>query len=105
MNFFGRSAQTDLATARLEFVTKKFTDREVDSADWPAARAEFYGKVHADTEDSLVDCANHMIVYLDRPVKLARPPEDADNETGQPLAPGMLASHYAPRPPVRPRAQ
>jgi L-threonylcarbamoyladenylate synthase len=36
---------------------------------------------------------------LGRP--LARPPEDADNETGQPLAPGMLASHYAPRTPVR----
>jgi L-threonylcarbamoyladenylate synthase len=33
--------------------------------------------------------------------RLARPPEDADNETGQPLAPGMLASHYAPRTPVR----
>jgi L-threonylcarbamoyladenylate synthase len=32
---------------------------------------------------------------------LAQPPEDADNDTGQPLAPGMLASHYAPRTPVR----
>jgi L-threonylcarbamoyladenylate synthase len=32
---------------------------------------------------------------------LLRPAEDADNETGQPLAPGMLASHYAPRTPVR----
>jgi L-threonylcarbamoyladenylate synthase len=33
--------------------------------------------------------------------QLARPPEDADNEAGQPLAPGMLASHYAPRTKVR----
>jgi L-threonylcarbamoyladenylate synthase len=33
--------------------------------------------------------------------QLARPPEDADNDAGQPLAPGMLASHYAPRTPVR----
>ena len=32
---------------------------------------------------------------------LLQPPEDADTETGQPLAPGMLASHYAPRTPVR----
>ena len=32
---------------------------------------------------------------------LARPPEDADHEAGQPLAPGMLASHYAPRTQVR----
>jgi L-threonylcarbamoyladenylate synthase len=32
---------------------------------------------------------------------LAQPPEDADSESGQPLAPGMLASHYAPRTKVR----
>jgi len=36
---------------------------------------------------------------LGRP--LARLPEEAGTETGQPLAPGMLASHYAPRTPVR----
>jgi L-threonylcarbamoyladenylate synthase len=40
---------------------------------------------------------------LGRP--LERPPEDADNEAGQPLAPGMLASHYAPRTPVRLNAE
>src|SRR5580704_5060834 len=33
--------------------------------------------------------------------RLRQPPEDADSDTGQPLAPGMLASHYAPRTPVR----
>jgi L-threonylcarbamoyladenylate synthase len=32
---------------------------------------------------------------------LVQPPEDAHHETGQPLAPGMLASHYAPRTKVR----
>ena len=32
---------------------------------------------------------------------LVQPPEDADGDSGQPLAPGMLASHYAPRRPVR----
>jgi L-threonylcarbamoyladenylate synthase len=32
---------------------------------------------------------------------LTRPPEDAESDDGQPLAPGMLASHYAPRTPVR----
>jgi L-threonylcarbamoyladenylate synthase len=32
---------------------------------------------------------------------LIRPPEDAAPDSGQPLAPGMLASHYAPRTPVR----
>jgi L-threonylcarbamoyladenylate synthase len=37
--------------------------------------------------------------------QLARPPEDADNDGGQPLAPGMLASHYAPRTPVRLNAE
>lgn len=32
---------------------------------------------------------------------LARPPQDAESETDQPLAPGMLASHYAPHARVR----
>jgi L-threonylcarbamoyladenylate synthase len=32
---------------------------------------------------------------------LLQPQEDADSDSGQPLAPGMLASHYAPRTPVR----
>ena len=32
---------------------------------------------------------------------LAQPPADADKNDGQPLAPGMLASHYAPRTKVR----
>ena len=40
---------------------------------------------------------------LGRP--LARPPDHADNEAGRPLAPGMLASHYAPRTPVRLNAE
>jgi L-threonylcarbamoyladenylate synthase len=32
---------------------------------------------------------------------LLQPPLDADSDNGQPLAPGMLASHYAPRARVR----
>jgi L-threonylcarbamoyladenylate synthase len=32
---------------------------------------------------------------------LLQPPDDADTDSSQPLAPGMLASHYAPRTPVR----
>jgi L-threonylcarbamoyladenylate synthase len=32
---------------------------------------------------------------------LQQPPEDAESDNGQPLAPGMLASHYAPRTRVR----
>jgi L-threonylcarbamoyladenylate synthase len=32
---------------------------------------------------------------------LLQPPEDPDGDHGHPLAPGMLASHYAPRTPVR----
>ena len=35
---------------------------------------------------------------------LVEPPDDADSDSAQPLAPGMLASHYAPRTPVRLRA-
>jgi L-threonylcarbamoyladenylate synthase len=40
---------------------------------------------------------------LGRP--LVRPPDDAGNENDQPLAPGMLSSHYAPRTPVRLNAE
>jgi L-threonylcarbamoyladenylate synthase len=36
---------------------------------------------------------------------LLQPPDDADSESGQPLAPGMLASHYAPRTQVRLNAE
>ena len=32
---------------------------------------------------------------------LVQPPADAETDSGQPLAPGMLASHYAPRAKVR----
>jgi L-threonylcarbamoyladenylate synthase len=32
---------------------------------------------------------------------LMQPADDSDSESAQPLAPGMLASHYAPRTPVR----
>ena len=32
---------------------------------------------------------------------LVQPPADAESDSGQPLAPGMLASHYAPRAKVR----
>jgi len=36
---------------------------------------------------------------------LAQPPGDAESDSGQPLAPGMLASHYAPRTKVRLNAE
>jgi L-threonylcarbamoyladenylate synthase len=36
---------------------------------------------------------------------LKQPAEDPDSESGQPLAPGMLASHYAPRTRVRLNAE
>jgi L-threonylcarbamoyladenylate synthase len=40
---------------------------------------------------------------LGRP--LVRAPAEAETDDGQPLAPGMLTSHYAPRAPVRLNAQ
>jgi L-threonylcarbamoyladenylate synthase len=36
---------------------------------------------------------------------LLQPPDDIDTDSGQPLAPGMLASHYAPRTKVRLNAE
>ena len=76
MRFYGRPVRPDSTLARQAFVQKKFTDVDVPSEEWPAARAEFYENVHVDMEDSLVDCADHMMVYLDRPVTLAKPPGD-----------------------------
>ena len=76
MRFYGQPVREDLATVRAEFVRKKFTDREADPDEWPAARAEFYQNVHVEMEDSRVDCGDNMMVYLDRPVKLARPATD-----------------------------
>jgi hypothetical protein len=76
MRFYGRPTHPDSILARQAFVHKKFTDVDVPSEDWPAARAEFYQNVHVDMEDSRVDCRDHMMVYLDRPVTLAKPPGD-----------------------------
>jgi L-threonylcarbamoyladenylate synthase len=36
---------------------------------------------------------------------LLQPPDESISDSGQPLAPGMLASHYAPRTPVRLNAE
>jgi L-threonylcarbamoyladenylate synthase len=69
------------------------------------------GAVEVGVESTIVGCFE--VPMLLRPGGLPReeiervlsralvaPPDDA-NDNGQPLAPGMLASHYAPRTPVR----
>jgi L-threonylcarbamoyladenylate synthase len=70
------------------------------------------GPVEVGVESTIVGCFGEPMLLrpgglprediervLGRPLR--QPPEDADSETGQPLAPGMLASHYAPRSAVR----
>jgi L-threonylcarbamoyladenylate synthase len=70
------------------------------------------GPVAVGVESTIVGCFDEPMLL--RPGGLPRgeiervlgralvpPPEDTGSETGQPLAPGMLASHYAPRTPVR----
>jgi L-threonylcarbamoyladenylate synthase len=70
------------------------------------------GPVEVGVESTIVGCFGEPMLL--RPGGLPRediervlgrqfrqPPEDADSDTGQPLAPGMLASHYAPRTSVR----
>jgi L-threonylcarbamoyladenylate synthase len=70
------------------------------------------GPVEVGVESTIVGCFDAPMLLrpggvprgaierlLGRP--LAQPPEDAGHDTDQPLAPGMLASHYAPRTPVR----
>jgi L-threonylcarbamoyladenylate synthase len=70
------------------------------------------GPVSVGVESTIVGCFEQPMLLrpgglpreaiervLGRP--LLQPPQDPDAATGQPLAPGMLASHYAPRTPVR----
>ena len=70
------------------------------------------GAVEVGVESTIVGCFEAPMLL--RPGGLprdddrarARPPSvpaaaDAERDSGQPLAPGMLASHYAPRTPVR----
>ncbi|MDI1266895.1 MAG: L-threonylcarbamoyladenylate synthase [bacterium] len=70
------------------------------------------GAVEVGVESTIVGCFDEPMLL--RPGGLARaeiervlgralkqPPADATGDSGQPLAPGMLASHYAPRARVR----
>ncbi len=70
------------------------------------------GPVEVGVESTIVGCFAQPVLLrpgglpraeiervLGRP--LAQPPEHGGSDAGRPLAPGMLASHYAPRTPVR----
>jgi L-threonylcarbamoyladenylate synthase len=70
------------------------------------------GAVEVGVESTIVGCFNEQMLLRPGGVPrgdiervlgraLVQPPEDADSDTSQPLAPGMLASHYAPRTRVR----
>jgi L-threonylcarbamoyladenylate synthase len=70
------------------------------------------GPVNVGVESTIVGCFDAPLLLrpgglpredIERVLghRLMRPPEDVVRETSQPLAPGMLASHYAPRTPVR----
>ncbi len=70
------------------------------------------GPVAVGVESTIVGCFDEAVLLrpgglprgeIERVLgrELAQPPGDADSDSGQPLAPGMLASHYAPRTKVR----
>ena len=71
------------------------------------------GPVEVGVESTIVGCFEAPMLLRpgglprERDRARARPragcsrPDDAGDDSGQPLAPGMLASHYAPRTPVR----
>jgi L-threonylcarbamoyladenylate synthase len=74
------------------------------------------GPVEVGVESTIVGCFNEPMLLRPGGVPrgeiervlgraLVQPPDDSDSDTGQPLAPGMLASHYAPRTPVRLNAE
>ena len=49
-----------------------FNGRSTDPEGQPAARADFYGIVKANMEDSLLYCEQQMITFTDREVPLAQ---------------------------------
>ena len=70
------------------------------------------GAVEVGVESTIIGCFDRPMLLrpggvpraaIERVIgrALARPPQVAESETDQPLAPGMLASHYAPRARVR----
>jgi L-threonylcarbamoyladenylate synthase len=70
------------------------------------------GPVEVGVESTIIGCVHEPMLLRPGGVArgeiervlgraLAQPPEDAERGTAQPLAPGMLASHYAPRTPLR----
>ena len=70
------------------------------------------GAVEVGVESTIVGCFDEPMllrpgglprVEIERVLgrALKQPPADAESDSGQPLAPGMLASHYAPRARVR----
>jgi L-threonylcarbamoyladenylate synthase len=74
------------------------------------------GAVEVGVESTIIGCFDEAVllrpggvprVEIERVLgrRLVQPPDDADNDTGRPLAPGMLASHYAPRTRVRLNAE
>jgi L-threonylcarbamoyladenylate synthase len=74
------------------------------------------GAVEVGVESSIVGCFDAAMLLRPGGVPrgeiervlgrtLVQPPDDADHHTSQPLAPGMLASHYAPRTRVRLNAE
>jgi L-threonylcarbamoyladenylate synthase len=74
------------------------------------------GPVEVGVESTIVGCFNAPMLLRPGGVPreaiervlgqaLRQPPAEADGDTAQPLAPGMLASHYAPRTKVRLNAE
>jgi L-threonylcarbamoyladenylate synthase len=70
------------------------------------------GPVAVGVESTIVGCFDEAVLLrpgglprgdIERVLgrKLVQPPGDADSDSGRPVAPGMLASHYAPRTLVR----
>ena len=70
------------------------------------------GPVAVGVESTIVGCINEPMLLrpgglpraeIERVLgrALVQPPAEAESDSGQPLAPGMLASHYAPRAKVR----
>ena len=54
----------------------RFYGQSTDMRNKPAARAEFYKDVHAETDESTLECADVMRTYFDRTIKLVSAKRD-----------------------------
>jgi len=82
----------------------KFFGQSRDPTGRPAARAEFFKDVHAESDESTLDCQDVMRTYFDRTIKLVRPPAAPAQGQTPAQAPTQAQTETGPKEP-EPKAE